>query len=100
MKSDLTLLSECLGETALHADTREAFERMHRELDLGRYRALSKKQREWALRVHAALGLDPGAENLVTSGEVKPTRAERESLRQMVDSLGPRPLKPPGQRTT
>lgn len=91
------LLTECLGEAALDDDTREAFGRMHDDLDTRRRGGLSKRQREWVEGVHARLGLDPGTANLVTTGVVTPSREERESLRQMVASLGPKPLKPPGR---
>lgn len=98
MKSDLALLGECLGEAALQEETREAFEEMQAQLESGRYRGLTTKQRAWVERVHAALKLDPGVENLVTTGKVKPTAAERASLRNMIDSLGPKPLRPPGMK--
>lgn len=98
MKNDLTLLAECLGEAALDDETREAFARMHDEIATRRRGMLTPRQRDWVDGVHARLGLDPGTANLVTTGVVKPTQAERESLRQMVASLGPKPLKPPGRR--
>lgn len=98
MKTDLTLLAECLDEPGLQDEAREAFQRMHDDLTAGRYKRLTKPQHEWVEGVHGRLGLDPGAANLVSSGAVTPTKAERESLRQMLASLGPKPLKPPGRR--
>jgi len=99
VKSDLVLLGECLDEAALDDETREAFTRMQADIGLARRGLLTPRQREWVEGVHSRLGLDPGTANLVTTGVVKPTDAERRSLRAMVESLGPKPLKPPGRRT-
>jgi hypothetical protein len=98
MKDELTLLTECLDESALDDVAREAFTRMKSDLERGKWKKLTKAERSWVDGTHEKLGLDPGAANLVASGIVKPTEAERASLRAMVASLGPKVLKPPGHR--
>jgi hypothetical protein len=47
--------------------------------------------------IHERLGLDPGVENLVTTGAVKVTDEERVGLRTWAASLGPKVLRPPGR---
>jgi hypothetical protein len=98
MKSDLVLLTECL-ESELEDETREAFAGMLGDIESGKWRKLTKRQREWVEGVHGRLGLDPGTENLVSSGAVKPTAAERAALASTLASLGPKPLKPPTRRS-
>ncbi len=62
---------------------------------VGRGRSLSRDQRQWAKDVHQQLGLEIPVANLVSSGKVKVTKEERESLRVFLGSLGPKVLKPP-----
>lgn len=97
MKFETELLRECIESGKLDDETVDAFARMLAELEDGRFRKLTPKQREWVLGVHERLGLDPGTENLVTTGAVKITEAERKGLRDWAASLGPKPLKPPGR---
>jgi hypothetical protein len=88
------------NDDCLEPDELEAFTSMWDRLDSGRIDSLSSRQREWVERVYYKHDLDKEeeAENLVSSGKVKVTDKERASLQQFLDSLGPRPLKPPGRR--
>lgn len=98
MKTELELLSECLESGRLDDTTAEAFASMAASLEGKNLKKLSKKQREWLLGVHEKLGLDPGSENLATTGAVRVTDTDRAKLREFAASLGPKPLKPPGRR--
>lgn len=102
MKTDLELLSDVLeaeAETSLGLDdvTRRAFEAWYSRLSDGFQKTLTPKQREWLERVATHAGVDAGSANLVSAGVVKPTDAERAGLKQFHESLGPKPLKPPGR---
>lgn len=96
--SDRELLSEVLESTALGDGERQAFEGMADDIASGRRIGLSVRQRDWLLGVALRLGLDDGAQNLVSRGIVKVSDVERRALREFADRLGPRPLKPPGRR--
>lgn len=98
MKSDRQILKELLETGQLTEPELLAFSQMFEKLEASPiYHILSQKQRAWANQVHERLGLDPGTENLVSSGVVKPTPAERRSLSTFLDSLGPKVLTPPGR---
>lgn len=88
------------NDDSLESKELEAFSGMWDRLDSGRIQTLTSRQREWVESVYFRLDLDKEepAENLVSSGKVKVTEKERESLKQFLDSLGPRPLKPPGRK--
>jgi hypothetical protein len=96
MKSGHTLLRECVESGKLDDKTFEAFAEMLANLDDKRFQKLTKRQYEWVANIHERLGLDPGVENLVTTGAVKVTDEERVGLRTWAASLGPKVLRPPG----
>lgn len=98
MLDDQELLSSLLESSKLTQDQTEAFERMLGDLKAHRFPRLSKRQRDWAEDLHARLGLDPGTENLVSSGKMSVTADERKGLQEFIASLGPKHLKPPGRR--
>lgn len=98
MKPEIELLRECIDSGRLSDTNRETFEHFLESLESGKYRALTAGKREWVLKMHAAFGLDPGAANLISSGRVKPAQSERDAVKVMLASLGPKPLKPPGRR--
>lgn len=98
MKDEAALLRACLEHDGIGSEAGDAFSDMLERLESGRYKRLTEGQRSYLMGVCSRLGIEPGAENLVTEGKVKPTRAERESLRQFHESLGPKVLKPPGRR--
>lgn len=92
---DTRLLEDLIESGKLSEDQETAFNRMLEDLRSGKFRSLTERQKEWVKGVHARLGLDPGVENLVSSGKVKVTEQERKSLNAFFDSLGPKPKKPP-----
>jgi hypothetical protein len=77
----------------------QAFPDMFDRLESGRQQTLTPKQRSVAEKAYYKLGLEreEPAANLVSTGKVKVTEAERKDLKKFLDSLGPRPLKPPGR---
>ena len=100
MRPAIELLRECLEQPErLGSTAGDAFADIVDRLESGALRQLSAKQLEWLLDKCAQLGIDPGAENLVSTGQVRPSPAERKSLALFHDSLGPKVLKPPGRRT-
>lgn len=58
---------------------------------------LTRGQRDWALQVAIRAGVDMGSANLVSSGQVKVTEAERTSLQGFLGSLK-KSLVPPHRR--
>jgi hypothetical protein len=99
--SDLKILRALVRHTDdLDDGEADAFTGMFDRLDSGRISSLSSAQREWAERVYYKLGLDreEPSENLVSTGQLKVTEEERQSLQAFLSTLGPRPLKPPGRR--
>jgi hypothetical protein len=95
--TDSQLLNDLLDTERLTNDEVRAFESMAEELTSGKYAHLTDRQRAWAEGVHGKLGLDPGAANLVSSGQVVVTEAQRQELREFTQSLGPKRLRPPGR---
>jgi len=77
----------------------QAFTDMFDRLESGRQQTMTPKQRDWAEKVYYKHGLEreEPAANLVSTGKVKVTEAERKDLKKFLDSLGPRPLKPPSR---
>ncbi len=77
---------------------REVFEGWAERLKSnGATRPLSDKQRAWLEGVARRLDVDLGAQNLVSSGQVKVKPGERERLQEFLGSLD-RPLLPPHRR--
>jgi hypothetical protein len=96
--TDSKLLKELLDSEKLTDEEVEAFEEMLEGLSSGKFKKLTPKQRDWAEGVHCKLNLDPGTVNLISSGQVKVTEAEKKGLKIFLDSLGPKKLKPPGKK--
>jgi hypothetical protein len=80
-------------------DEREAFDDMYDRIEGRRVDELTHRQRSWVEKVFFKHELDreEPPKNLISSGKVRVTQKERESLQKFLDSLGPRPLKPPGR---
>lgn len=98
-RSEAELLSDCIESGKLDEKSLGAFEEWLEKFRSGAWRKpLSASQRQWLDDACEALGIDPGAENLVSSGKMKVTDAEREGLKTFVEGLGPKPLKPPKPR--
>jgi hypothetical protein len=98
MKTDLELLDECIEqEDRIGSVAAEAFRRWRGEFE-SRRRVLSPRERQWLDDCCRRLGIDDGTMNLVSTGAVKVTQAERDSLGQFYLDLGPKPLAPPGRR--
>lgn len=95
--TDLDLLDALLDDDRLTDKERNAFSEMHERLRIHAfgYDSLSPRQRDWADNVFHRLELVTITENLVPSGRVSPSPAER-AKRYPYESL-PRPLKPPGR---
>ncbi len=72
--TDVEKLRQVIASEAfdtLDAKTREAFPRMLEDIESGRFRTLTERQRDWVDGVRARLELDAGdAENLFSSGLV------------------------------
>jgi hypothetical protein len=98
MIDDRHLLNDLLDSEKLTDEQAEAFLKMRDDLVTGKYPKLTPRQRDWAEDLHSRFGLDPGAENLVSSGQMKVSDAERKSLQDFVAGLGPKHLRPPGRR--
>lgn len=95
---DLDLLRACLASGRLEMNTADAFGDMAWELETGKYDRLTPRQRNWLLAVAGALDLvDSEPENLISSGKIKPTEEEKRGVDELLKSLGPKPLKPPGK---
>ena len=94
--TDTQLLTAIIESPGVQPEASEAFQEMLDGLTSGKWHELTKKQREWASGVAERLGIDLGAANLVSSGAVKPTEAERASLGAFLSTLK-RPMKPPGR---
>lgn len=98
MRSEAELLSDCIESGKLDEQSMEAFSEWLDKLRSGAWRnPLSPTQRQWLDSWCERLGIDPGAENLVSTGKMKVTDAERASLQSFVAGLGPKRLKPPGR---
>lgn len=97
-RSERELIRDCVESGRLHEGTETAFREWLDKLESGAWKELSHRQRQWLDDMCERLGIDPGAENLVSSGAMKVTPRERAELKKFVDSLGPRPTKPPGKR--
>jgi hypothetical protein len=99
VRPEFELLRECLEQSdRLGSAAADAFDDMAEAIEKGVIEKLSVRQRDWLLDKCAQLGIETGAANLVSTGAVKPTSAERASLKAFHESLGPKPLKPPGRR--
>ncbi len=99
MKSEQELLEDCLESGKLDEATEKAFREWYEKTASGLWvGALTIRQRQWLDAVCERLGIDPGAENMVSSGKMKVTEGEQRRLREFVAGLGPKPLKPPGRR--
>jgi hypothetical protein len=96
--SDTKLLTELLDSEKLKDEEVEAFSSMLNNLTSGKLKKLTPNQRDWAEGVHCSLNLDPGTCNLVSSGQVKVTDAQREDLKKFLEKLGPKRLRPPGKK--
>jgi len=94
---DLKLLEDLVESEKLEGEEEAAFSRMLGDLLAGKFQKLTKRQRDWAEWTHKRLGLDPGAANLVSSGQLRVTEAEREDLKGFLGTLGPKRLRPPGR---
>lgn len=91
--TDQQILTALVDSEKLTDVQAEAFTTMLDTVSGGR--SLSRAQRQWAKDIHQQLGLEIPVANLVSSGKVKVTQAERESLKQFLGGLGPKVLKPP-----
>jgi hypothetical protein len=98
-QKDRKMLKALLLCEEIEEDEREAFNDMYDRVESHRVDELTSRQRAWVEKVYFRHNLDreEPAKNLVSSGKVKVTQKERESLQKFLDSLGPRPLKPPGR---
>lgn len=95
--TDTKLLDELIESEKLTDEELEAFTGMLNNLTSGRFKKLTPNQRDWAEGVHCKLNLDPGTVNLVSSGQVKVTDAQRDELKKFLATLGPKKLRPPGK---
>lgn len=99
MLNDQELLTSLLDSHKLTSDQTEAFSKMLEDLKTKKYSSLSKRQHDWVEELHERLGLDPGTENLVSSGKMVVTEDERKDLKTFIATgLGPKYLKPPNRR--
>lgn len=97
--TDRKLLIELIESEKLSDDESEAFANMLTILKSDKSKKLTSSQRDWAEEVHARFNLDPGAANLVSTGKVKVTDAQREELKQFIaNAVGPKKLRPPGKK--
>lgn len=97
-KPDLELLEEVLDQE-IDETSREAFQEWRELLLEGRLRSLQKGRREWLERVADQKGIDTGgAQNLISSGQIKVSAKDRASLADFHKSLGPKLIKPPGRK--
>lgn len=96
--TDSKLLKELIDSEKLNDEELEAFSGMLDGLTSGKGKKLTPKQRDWAEGIHCGLNLDPGTVNLVSSGQVKVTDAQREDLKKFLNTLGPKMLRPPGKK--
>lgn len=97
--TDIKLLNELIESEKLTTEELEAFQGMLNNLSSGKFKKLTPNQRDWAEGVHCKLNLDPGTVNLVSSGQVKVTDAQREELKQFLEkTAGPKALRPPGKK--
>jgi hypothetical protein len=94
---DSKLLEDLLESEKLSEEEEVAFSRMLSDLKARKFQKLTPRQRDWVEGVHKRLGLDPGAENLVSSGQLRVTEEERDSLKGFLGTLGPKRLRPPGR---
>lgn len=98
-RSEAELLSDCIESGKLDETSETTFSDWLDKIRSGAWRKpLTSGQRAWLDQVCDRLGIDPGAENLVSSGAMKVTAAERRGLQEFVKGLGPKPLKPPGKK--
>ncbi|MCK9567906.1 hypothetical protein M0R72_03020 [Candidatus Pacearchaeota archaeon] len=96
---DAKLLKELIDSEKLSDGELEAFSSMLEGLMSGKYKKLTPNQKDWAEGIHCSLNLDPGTANLVSSGQVKVTDAQRADLKKFLDTaLGPKMLRPPGKK--
>lgn len=97
--TDTKLLDELIESEKLTDEELEAFTGMLNNLTSGRFKKLTPNQRDWAEGVHCKLNLDPGTVNLVSSGQVKVTDAQRADLKKFLEThVGPKMLRPPGKK--
>jgi hypothetical protein len=97
--TDSKLLKELIDSEKLTDDELETFSGMLDGLTSGKFKKLTPKQRDWAEGIHCGLNLDPGTVNLVSSGQVKVTDAQRDELKIFLEkSSGPKRLRPPGKK--
>jgi hypothetical protein len=94
---DSKLLEDLVDSEKLSDEEEAALTQMLDDLTTGRFQKLTPRQRDWAEGVHKRLGLDPGTENLVSSGRVKVTEEQRTELQGFLGTLGPKRLRPPGR---
>ena len=93
------LLTELIDSEKLSDEELEAFSGMLDDLTSGKIKKLTPKQKDWAEGIHCKLNLDPGTANLVSSGQVKVTEAQKEDLKKFIENaVGPKRLKPPGRK--
>ena len=95
--TDAKILNDLLDSEKLTDEEETAFSEMLDSINSRRFQKLTTRQREWAEGVHERLGLDPGAANLVSSGQVKVSEEQREGLQDFLGTLGPKRLRPPGR---
>ncbi len=95
--SDTKLLEDLVESEKLSEEEEAAFSRMLDDLVAGKFQKLTPRQRDWAEGVHKKLGLDPGTENLISSGKLKVTEEQRAGLQDFLGTLGPKKLRPPGR---
>ena len=97
--TEIEMLTACLEQRdRITGESAEAFENWLDQLERRVFGRLSEPRRKWLDGVCASLGIETGAVNLVSTGKVKPTPAERASLKAFHESLGPKALKPPNRR--
>ena len=97
--TDEKILKDLIDSEKLTDEEFEAFSGMLDGITFGKLKKLTPKQRDWAENVHGGLNLDPGTVNLVSSGQVKVTDAQRDGLKKFLEkSSGPKMLRPPGKK--
>lgn len=97
-QKDRRMLKTLLRCEEIEDDEREAFDDMFGRIESHRVDELTHRQRAWVEKVYFKHNLDreEPAKNLASTGKVKVTQKDRESLQEFFKSIG-HPLKPPGR---
>jgi hypothetical protein len=97
--TDSKILKDLIESEKLTDEEFEAFSGMLDGITFGKLKKLTPKQRDWAEGIHGKLNLDPGSVNLVSSGQIKVTDAQKDDLKNFLEKAsGPKMLRPPGKK--